>query len=148
MEIEVKIKSNDILDENEIRDIVENEIRKCVKECFTKNDEYGTDNIAFYIKEFYLKDELEEHKEEIKIKFKKQLDKFSFSSYDVDKNNLLSNMLIEQVKENKSTIKQKAQETINKRLDEDFMDDYTVADKIAETFKDVVIEAIANKFKG
>ena len=148
MEIEVKIKSSDVLTEDEIRDIVSDEIRKLTKEYFINNEKHGASNMAFYIKENVLKGQIDEHIEEIKSKFKEQLYKFEFSSYDVHKNNLVDKMMVEQIKENEPKIKAKAQNEIDKQFKEDYLESYTVAEKIAEVYRDVVIEAIQNKIEG
>jgi hypothetical protein len=148
MEIEVNIKSSDILSEDEIKDIVSSELKKATREYFINNPKNGASNMAFYIKENILQEQLEEHIDEMKLKFKEQLDKFSFSSYDVDKNNRLSKMMEEQVDENENKIKAKAQQYIDERLNDDFYDSWNVADKIAEAYKEVVVEAIHSKFKG
>lgn len=148
MEIEVKIKSSDILTEEEIKEIVSNEIRKQTKEYFFYNQKNGCSNLAFYIKEHILQESISEHIEEIKVKFKAQLDKFKFSSYDLDKNDLFDKYRIEAVENNKNKIIQNATKIIDKKLEEeDFSEDYYVSNKIAEVFKDVIIEAITNKFK-
>ena len=97
MEIEVKIKSSDILTEEEIKEIVSNEIRKQTKEYFFYNQKNGCSNLAFYIKEHILQESISEHIEEIKVKFKAQLDKFKFSSYDLDKNDLFDTSIPKKV---------------------------------------------------
>lgn len=147
MEIEVKIKSTDILTEDEIKDIVSNEIRKATKEYFINNPNTGANNLAFFIKENVLQEAISSHIEEIKVKFKEQLDKFSFSKYDIDKNNLFDKYRIEAIENNKDKIIQNATKIIDKKLEDDFSEEYYVSDKIAEVFKDVIIEAITNKFK-
>lgn len=147
MEIEVKIKSTDILTEDEIKEIVSNEIRKATKEYFINNPKNGVSNLAFFIKENVLQEAISSHIEEIKVKFKEQLDKFSFSKYDIDRNNLFDKYRIEAIENNKDKIIQNATKIIDKKLKEDFSEEYYVSDKIAEVFKDVIIEAITNKFK-
>ena len=147
MEIEVKIKSTDILTENEIKEIVSDEIRKATKEYFINNPEHGCSNLAFYIKENILHELIAEHIDEIKLKFKEQLDKFSFSKYDIDKNDLFDKYRVEAIEDNKDKIIQNATKIIDKKLEDDFSEEYYVTNKIAEVFKDVVIEAITNKFK-
>ena len=104
-------------------------------------------NLAFYIKEHILQESISEHIEEIKVKFKEQLDKFEFSSYDLGRNDLFDKYRIEAVENNKNKIIQNATKIIDKKLEEDFSEDYYVSNKIAEVFKDVIIEAITNKFK-
>lgn len=147
MEIEVKIKSTDILTEEEIKDIVSNEIRKATKEYFINNPKNGVNNLAFYIKENILQESISEHIDEIKVKFKEQLDKFKFSIYDIDRNGLFDKYRIEAIKNNKDKIIQNATKIIDKKLEDDFSEEYYVSNKIAETFKDVIIEAITDKFK-
>lgn len=147
MEIEVKIKSTDILTEEEIKDIVSNEIRKATKEYFINNPKNGINNLAFYIKENILQEAISEHIDEIKIKFKEQLDKFKFSTYDVSNCGLFEEYRIEAIKNNKDKIIQNATKIIDKKLEDDFSEEYYVSNKIAETFKDVIIEAITDKFK-
>lgn len=57
-------------------------------------------------------------------------------------------MMREQIIHNEDKIKAKAQQEIDTRLSEDFMDSYTVAEKIAETYKEIVIDAIATNIRG
>ncbi len=147
MEIEVKIKSTDILTENEIKDIVSDEIRRATKEYFISNPKNGASNLAFYIKESVLQESISSHIEEIKVKFKEQLNKFSFNTYDIDKNDLFDKYRVEAIENNKDKIIQNATKIIDKKLENDFSEEYYVTNKIAEVFKDVVIEAITNKFK-
>ena len=147
MEIEIKIKSTDILTEDAIKEIVSDEIRKATKEYFINNPKHGCSNLAFYIKENILHELIAEHIDEIKLKFKEQLNKFSFSTYDIDKNDLFDKYRVEAIENNKDKIIQNATKIIDKKLEDDFSEEYYVTNKIAEVFKDVVIEAITNKFK-
>ena len=146
MEIKVEILSSDILDNTDIKSIVEDEIRKATRDYFKNNTNYGSQNIAFHLKEFVLHDVIEEHIEDIRVKFNEQLEKFEFSNYDLDKNNAITNMMFETVEQNKSKIQDKAQETIDKRLEDYNFDSWQVSDKIAEVYKDVIVEALHNKF--
>lgn len=136
----MEIKIEDYLDESEIKEIVEEELRYKIKEMFKTERETNRilTNLGYYNTFKIVEEEVPNFKEIIKENTKKQC--LNISTYEVfrskdcfnEKDSLAQKYLLEAVEENKNIIKDRVKEILRE------MDKQQIADEICSIIEDSV----------